>query len=171
MSQDSRFVDIFLLVLGVLIAITVGIYVLSSQISDERLDENVRGDHAYQAQVLERIRPLGAVLLPGEEPPEGEAQPQARVSAPAPVEEQLTGPQVYNQACLACHGAGIGGAPTFGEAEAWAPRIAKGVEVLYDHSINGFQGSAGYMPPKGGRMDLSDEEVRAAVDYMVAEAQ
>jgi cytochrome c5 len=77
------------------------------------------------------------------------------------------GEAVYNQACMACHAQGVAGAPKLGDAEAWAPRIEKGIETLHDHSINGFQGEAGVMPPKGGFTNLSDEEVMAAVDYMV----
>jgi cytochrome c5 len=83
----------------------------------------------------------------------------------------LSGPQVYNEACIACHGSGIGGAPKFGDAAAWGPRIAQGNPTLYDHAINGFTGSAGFMPQKGARVDLSDQEVRDAVDYMVSQSQ
>ena len=83
----------------------------------------------------------------------------------------MTGPQVYNTACLACHGAGVGGAPILGDVPAWEARIAQGADILNDHAINGFQGSAGYMPPKGGRVDLSDQEIIDAVTYMVDESQ
>jgi cytochrome c5 len=107
--------------------------------------------------------------MPGEEG--AAAATAATVSEPEPVAETLSGPQVYNSACLACHGAGIGGAPVLGNAEAWAPRIAQGVDVLKNHAINGFQGSVGYMPAKGGRADLSDEEIANAVEYMVSESQ
>ena len=108
--------------------------------------------------------------MPGEE--EAAAAPTAKtVAEPEPVAAAMSGPQVYNSACLACHGAGIGGAPIPGDAEAWATRIAQGLDVLEDHAINGFQGSAGYMPAKGGRVDLSDEEVASAVEYMVSESQ
>ena len=58
-----------------------------------------------------------------------------------------------------------------GDAEAWTARIAQGTDVLKDHAINGYQGSVGFMPAKGGRTDLSDEEVASAVDYMVSESQ
>jgi cytochrome c5 len=81
------------------------------------------------------------------------------------------GQAVYDQACMACHAQGVAGAPKFGDAEAWAARIAKGKDTLYENSINGFQGEAGVMPPKGGFMNFSDEEVKAAVDYMVENAQ
>jgi cytochrome c5 len=90
---------------------------------------------------------------------------------PAPVVTAMSGPQVYNSACLACHGAGIGGAPVFGDAAMWAPRIAQGIETLKQHALTGFAGSTGYMPEKGGRLDLSDAEIEAAVDYMVGESR
>ena len=68
---------------------------------------------------------------------------------------------------MACHGLGIAGAPKMGDKAAWGPRIAQGMDTLYTHSINGFQGSSGVMPPKGGRMDIADDLIRQAVDYMV----
>jgi S-disulfanyl-L-cysteine oxidoreductase SoxD len=82
----------------------------------------------------------------------------------------MTGPQVYNSACIACHAAGVAGAPVVGDAGQWADRIAQGMETLARHAIEGYTGSAGYMPPKGGRLDLSDEEVTSAVEYMVGES-
>ena len=54
---------------------------------------------------------------------------------------------------------------------AWAPRLAQGTELLHRHSLEGFQGKAGFMPPKGGRTDLSDQSVMNAVDYLVSQAQ
>lgn len=164
MSQDRKFADIFLLVLVALIMISVGIFVLSSQIADKNFGEIVRADSAHQEQLLARISPVGSVRLPGDET-EGAAE--ATAAATAPVAESLTGAQVYNQACLACHGAGIAGAPILGEAAVWAPRIAQGIDVLREHAIKGYQGSTGYMPPKGGRVDLSDQEIYDAIDFMV----
>lgn len=83
---------------------------------------------------------------------------------------QADGQKTYQQACAACHATGAAGAPKL-EKGAWTDRVAKGKDTLYDHAINGFKGSAGYMPPKGGRSDLSDDAVKAAVDYMVAQVQ
>ena len=71
----------------------------------------------------------------------------------------------------ACHGAGIAGAPKTGDAAAWEARIAQGQETLEDHAINGYQGATGYMPAKGGFAFLSDEDVAAAVAYMVEESK
>ena len=66
-----------------------------------------------------------------------------------------------------CHTPGAAGAPKLGDAAAWGPRVAQGNDVLYDHAINGYMGQAGMMPPKGGRPDIADDDVKAAVDYMV----
>lgn len=73
------------------------------------------------------------------------------------------GEAIYNRACMACHMTGAAGAPIKGDADAWAPRLEQGMETLYEHSINGFQA----MPAKGGQVNLSDEEVKAAVDFML----
>jgi cytochrome c5 len=81
-----------------------------------------------------------------------------------------TGKALYSTACVACHGAGIAGAPKFGDKGAWAMRIQQGNPVLYEHAIKGFQGKAGVMPPKGGS-NASDPDVRSAVDYMVSAAK
>ena len=81
------------------------------------------------------------------------------------------GAAIYQQACVACHATGVAGAPKLGDKAAWAPRIAQGIEVLQQHAINGYQGSTGVMPAKGGRADLSDDAVKAAVEYMVSNSQ
>jgi cytochrome c5 len=77
------------------------------------------------------------------------------------------GKKLYEANCQACHAAGIAGAPKFGDKAAWAPRLEKGAETLYANAIKGFQGETGMMPPKGGS-SASDEDVKAAVDYMTA---
>ncbi|KPK40188.1 MAG: hypothetical protein AMJ69_03300 [Gammaproteobacteria bacterium SG8_47] len=77
------------------------------------------------------------------------------------------GEAVYKQACLACHMTGAANAPKTGDKDAWKDRIGQGNDVLYEHAIKGFQGAKGFMPAKGGRANLSDDEVKAAVDYMV----
>ncbi len=80
------------------------------------------------------------------------------------------GQKLFGSVCTACHGMGIAGAPKFGDKAAWAPRIAEGIDTLYQHAINGFQGKNGVMPPKGGS-SASDDDVKAAVRYMVAAAK
>ncbi len=98
------------------------------------------------------------------------AAPAAAAPATAATPAKLTGAdgkKLYESACFACHGAGVAGAPKFGDKAAWAPRVKQGNAVLYEHSIKGFQGKAGVMPPKGGS-SASDDEIKAAVDYMTA---
>lgn len=170
MDRDQKFFDMYSLVIGALAIAALGIFVLAMKISDNTQGIYTRESAEYQGAVAARIRPFGDVYMPGEEG--AAAAPLAEtVAEPEPVAAALSGPQVYNSACLACHGAGIGGAPVLGDAEAWAARIAQGMDVLKEHAIKGYQGSAGYMPAKGGRTDLSDEEVANAVEYMAAESQ
>jgi cytochrome c5 len=80
-----------------------------------------------------------------------------------------TGEQVYQQFCSTCHKTGVANAPKFADKAAWEPRIAKGKDVLYQSAMNGVAGTA--MTPKGSCMNCSDDELKAAVDYMVENAQ
>ncbi len=115
--------------------------------------------------------PVAAVSAPpaAEVPPAASAAPVAP-SAPAPAvasaADLAKGEQVYGATCLACHGAGVMGAPKFADKAAWQPRIAKGNATLYASAMDGFK----TMPAKGGNMMLKDDEVKAAVDYMVSKA-
>ena len=94
------------------------------------------------------------------------AAPTASDGGSMQVAEAASGEDVYKQACSACHTAGVAGAPKLGDAAGWSGRISQGMETLVEHAIKGYQGSAGYMPPKGGRADLSDDAIKAAVEYM-----
>ncbi|MGI9223798.1 MAG: c-type cytochrome [Woeseiaceae bacterium] len=157
------------LVIGVLAAIALGILIVAFKVQDLTQGAYTRDVDEVQAAIAERIRPFGEVYLPGEEH-EATLPTVETAAEPAPVEAALSGPQVYNAACISCHGPGIAGAPVLGDAAAWAPRIAQGVDVLKDHAINGYTGSVGFMPAKGGRVDLSEQEVGDAVEYIVGES-
>jgi len=170
LSRDQKFFDMYSLVIGVLAAFALAILVLAMKMSDLTQGIYTRDTAEFQAAVAERIRPLGDVYLPGEEK-EAPSPTVETVAEPEPVAAALSGPQVYNSACLACHTAGVGGAPILGDAASWAPRIAQGMEVLKQHAIEGYTGSSGYMPAKGGRTDLSDAEIADAVEYMASESQ
>ena len=169
MNRDQKFFDMYSLVLGVLGIFALLILVGAMKLSDMTQGIYTADTEEYQAAVAERIQPFGQVYLPGEEVTAGEPV-VAEAEQPPPVETMMSGPQVYNSACLVCHGAGVGGAPILGDADAWTARIAQGNDTLYTNAIEGYTGEAGYMPAKGARMDLSDDEVRAAVDYMVDES-
>jgi cytochrome c5 len=94
-------------------------------------------------------------------------QAAATVAAAPAAASEDKGKATYNQACVACHGQGVAGAPKFGDKTMWAPRIKTGMDALYATSIKG----KGAMPPKGGNTTLADADVKAAVDYMVAAAK
>ena len=77
------------------------------------------------------------------------------------------GAETYKKACMACHATGVAESPKLGDKAAWAPRIALGMDVLYTSVLKG----KGAMPPKGGQMQLADDEVKAAVDYMISQSK
>jgi len=133
-------------------------------VSARTQEQHVLTDPALRAAVAERIAPVGKVAIAGQDNSALEPQKPAE-AAPA---ADLGGEEVYNAACVACHGAGVAGAPKYGDKGAWAARIAQGTNTLYEHAVKGFQGQTGFMPPKGGRTDLSDKSITNAVDYMVA---
>jgi cytochrome c5 len=166
-SHDRTFFDTFLLVLGILVGVTIGLIIIARIIAANTSVANRADDPVYQRQVEERIRPVARVAIAGQDntalAPPAEAAAVAVTAA-----ADLTGEQAYNQACVACHGAGVAGAPKFGDKAAWAPRIAQGMDTLHAHALQGYQGKAGYMPPKGGRTDLSDQSIVNGVDYIVA---
>jgi len=98
------------------------------------------------------------------------AAPVAPAAAAPALAAAETGKTLYGQVCIACHGAGIAGAPKLGDKATWAPRLAQGTAILYQHAIAGFQGKAGVMPPKGGS-SAPDADIKAAVDYMLSTAK
>lgn len=114
---------------------------------------------------IERIKAVGRVCVEGKE---CEGAPVAAVAA-APVAGGAgrSGDAVYNASCSGCHGSGAAGSPKFADKGAWGPRIGKGKPTLYKHALGGFNA----MPPKGMCMTCSDDEIKAAVDYMVSKAQ
>lgn len=87
---------------------------------------------------------------------------------PATPADLAAGEGVYKQVCHACHGMGVAGAPKLGDRDQWKKRIEQGRDQLYSHAIQGFSGNHGTMPPRGGKPDLSDAEVKAGVDYMLS---
>lgn len=123
-----------------------------------------------RAEIEARIKPVGEVCLQGESCgglPGGAMA--AAAGGGAAVAAAVDGEATYNMACLACHASGAGGAPVVGNVDAWASRIAKGTDALYNSGLNGVAGTS--MMAKGGRADLSDDAIIAAVDFMIANSQ
>jgi cytochrome c5 len=124
---------------------------------------------AKAAEVSRRIAPVAdaysgdtgrAAILAAE------AAAKAAATASVAFDGALDAELIYKNVCAACHDTGAGGAPKSDKA-AWAPRIAQGLDILVKHAVEGFQGAGGIMPAKGGRADLTDEQVKITVEYMV----
>ena len=173
-KPDRHFMNVFSAVLGILIAIALLLIGVSRLVDSGPKGARDVEDPLMQAEAQERIKPFGQVAVAGADnaaiaiaaapAPEGE-KPAATAAAPA------DGKATYETVCSVCHGAGIAGAPKVGDKAAWAPRIAQGLETLDKHALEGFQGKSGMMPAKGGRVDLSDELVKATVAHMVSQSR
>ncbi|MBL4743356.1 MAG: c-type cytochrome [Cycloclasticus sp.] len=101
---------------------------------------------------------------------ETETAPESSEAKPNLSEATIAGKATYDTSCFVCHGSGIAGAPKIGDKEVWGKRLGAGMDTVVKHAINGYVGDNGVMPPKGGNLTLSDEDVKNAVHYMV-EAQ
>ena len=124
-----------------------------------------KADDNATNEIIDRVKPVGHLVILKESEaaaPAAEAVP-AMETAPATAD---AGKATYDIACFACHGTGAAGAPILGNKEVWAPRVGKGIDTLYSNAINGINA----MPPKGGAMSLTDEQVKAVVDYMVGQS-
>lgn len=111
-------------------------------------------------------KPVAATPQPAQPAPPAQPAAATGTATPAPVDMAM-GEKIYNETCHACHANGVAGAPKFGDSTAWADRIAQGMNTLDEHAINGYSGTTGSMPARGGNASLSDEQVKAAVAYMV----
>lgn len=123
----------------------------------------VAADAMQQKVIEENIRPIGTVVV---------AKPKKAASAaPAQVASASTsagrsGKQVYDSTCVACHGAGVAGAPKVGDKAAWSARAAQGMKTLLQHATQGFKA----MPPKGTCADCTDAELEGAISYMLSQS-
>ncbi|NTZ82574.1 cytochrome c5 family protein [Burkholderia metallica] len=117
------------------------------------------GADASNAQAAAAMAAIAAIPKAGE-------KPAAAPAAPAGADATTAGKALYSSTCVACHGAGVLGAPKFGSKEDWAPRLKDSMDTVYNYALHG----KGAMPPKGGS-NASDADVKAAVDYMVNSAK
>ena len=170
-AHDKKFFDTFMLVLGILILIAIGLWITARIVSANTQEQYVALEPSVKAAVNDRIQPVAKLAVAGKDNSALEPPKPAAGAGPAAATADLSGEEVFNSACVACHGAGVAGAPKKGVKAAWSPRIAKGIDTLHDHALHGFQGNSGVMPAKGGRVDLSDKSIMNAVDYMVAAAK
>jgi cytochrome c5 len=120
--------------------------------------------------VLDRIQPFGQVRVGKPDGVVAAAAPAPSATAPAAEPAAATagqdGEAVYNKACIACHSTGVAGAPKVGDKAAWEPRLAQGMDTLVSTALKG----KGAMPPKGGHSNLSDAEIKAAIEYILGKS-
>ncbi len=122
------------------------------------------------AAIAERIRPVGRLDLsaaPTAVAAAGGAASAPASAAPASAHKPMSGKQVFDTTCMACHATGAAGAPKVGDKAAWAPRIKLGIPALLKVALHG----KGAMPPKGGNAALSEAEIRAAIEYMTSRSK
>jgi cytochrome c5 len=117
---------------------------------------------ASTSEIAERIKKVGDVCVEGADCASAAVTSTVVTAGGASVESN------FNKSCATCHNSGVAGAPKYADASAWAPRIEKGLDVLYASTINGLPPA---MPQKGMCFSCSDDELRALVDYMVDAAK
>ena len=162
---DRNFIKTFSGLVAALVALTVVLFILAQMVvsgSNLKKDKNLAQN---DAAIAERIKPVGEVTVSSGNAVVDTLIPSAQAAGAD------KGKTTYDSSCAVCHGAGIAGAPKFGDKAAWAARIAQGAEILHTHALKGYQGKAGMMPAKGGNTALADADVKAAVDYMVSKAK
>ncbi len=145
-KQDTHFFNVFSLVIGLLVAVAVGLFALARIVASHTQDQYVLSEAGLQQErrrahrIRSRRRPSPARTTPRS--PSRREGPETAGSASAAAMPK-NGTEMFEQTCSACHGQGIAGAPKAGDKAAWAPRIAKGKATLYEHALKGFQGTAG----------------------------
>jgi len=162
-KHDQHFYDTFLLVLGILVAFAVCMYWLANGIAEATPGAYERGSATEEQLIDQRLAPVGDVQI------SGNAASQMPTAAPTAAASGApkSGKEIWEGTCSACHSAGLLGAPKIGDKAAWAPRIAKGLDVLKQHALHGFN----QMPAHGGNMALTDAEVVSALEYMVGQSK
>ena len=168
-NHDLVFLKHFSQVIALLVSITIALIGLGMYFNSLKPTEV---NPVAEAATLARIQPAGAVFA-------GATGAAAQAAAAAAVAEAakglvaydgtLDGSVIFGNLCTGCHTAGVAKAPKL-EKAAWAARIAQGVETLHAHAINGYNGpDGGIMPARGGNPALSDDQVKATVDWMLTQ--
>jgi len=170
-KNDSQFVNVFSLVIGILVAVALAELFLARQVAAHTENQDVYVDPSYVESVLKNVQPIGQEAVAGQDNTALAIQAPAGVGASTALAVPKDGKALFEAVCSVCHGAGIAGAPKAGDKAAWAPRIAQGKPTLYQHALQGYTGKSGAMPAKGGRTDLPDDLVKQGVDYMLSLAQ
>ena len=157
---DGQFYKIFgiltlgIIIIGIIIAILANIFASYSFHPSNQYKTEIENSEQI------RTEPEGKINLASN--PTIKQETSIVVASSGPV----SGKDIYNNVCMSCHTSGAAGAPMIGNSSQWTARLSKGKDTLYANAINGI----GVMPAKGGLSSLTDEEVRAAVDYLLDES-
>lgn len=161
-ADDIAFREMFPLVIGALAGLAV-VFLVVGLIVGRSVDPTYVPPGMTRAEAIaQRVAPVGEVNMGGPKV----AQADAAADGDEAGQQLETAAQVYEAVCSACHAQGVAGAPQTGTA-IWEERLDTGsLEELYDNAINGLNA----MPPKGGNPNLSEDQVRAAVDYILEQS-
>jgi len=156
---------------GLLAVLIFSVVILASVVSNNNASQISANDAKAKQQIADRIKPVGELNLPSKQESEKSIASVTKevVAAVVPAANAAddAGKATYDKACFVCHATGVAGAPKFGDAAAWGDRVNKDIAEMQKNAITGFQGKKGVMPPKGGNTALSDDDVKAAVVYMI----
>ena len=170
-KQDTHFLNVFSLVIGLLMAVAIGIFAFARIIASHTQDRQVMEEADYSKNVQARLANPSQEAVAGQDNTALAIKVEGPAAGSAAPGMPTDGTQMFEQTCSACHGQGIAGAPKAGDKAAWVARIAQGKATLYQHALNGYTGKSGMMPPKGGRTDAPDDLIKQAVDHMVQMSQ
>lgn len=160
--QDKAFMTVFAAVIGMLMVVGL-VFLIMARIISGTADRGYDRSAQMAAATSERLKPVGHAVVAGSKEAKAEQAKGGQKSAAAPG-KHMTGKQVYQHVCSACHAVGALGAPKFGDKAAWAPRYKQGLSTLLDHALHGYK----KMPAKGGHPSLTQQNVHDAIVYMLS---
>ena len=158
-TEDHTLIRRFSVIIIGLVLLTVVLIFLARSL---QIEPDVDANPSKRASAEQRIRPVGGVRV-GAQGAAALADAQAATASAQSAAAEMDGEQVYNQLCLTCHEAGVADAPITGSDQMTQLLIEKGIDTLVTNAINGIN----VMPPRGGDPGLTDEQIRAAVEFML----
>jgi len=166
-DEDQIFLQNFMIIIVMMLGL-ICLFIILSQVLGSN-EQSIARDRAIV--LINQTQPIGRVRYNAASD-QGEAEANTLTDQNSEAAETDPGKRVYDTLCTSCHSTGLPNVPQLGSATDWADRIAQGELLLYERAIIGFTGNSGMvMPAKGGNPSLSDDEIRAAVDYMVENSQ